>query len=267
MIVSNGMDMSVTSDRILVTLLLFFTSTLLCGQSLTLDELINFRKMEPMKLNDVLTKKNWDFSSSEKDPENGTSIITWAYGKSSYDEIAEAWLMLYSPQDDSHYSLLSYQIHDSKVYNAIKDRIDQYKMKLLESSVEENEISSTYQGQSITILITITPGETGPNSKYMIKVMTNALYEYMVLAKTMKDTEAEIKKRYYDGKYLFQSKTFSYAPICSDFALEQELYKVPPDEQVYVLEVYNKELYGNERVKVYCNGHTGYMDKTMLKDD
>lgn len=74
----------------------------------------------------------------------------------------------------------------------------------------------------------------------------------------------------YNGEYLYKTEVFSDAAIFFKYygttwevseSLDSIIYNVPDGHQVYVLK---KE--DDAAVKVYCDGYTGFMDKTLLRD-
>lgn len=66
----------------------------------------------------------------------------------------------------------------------------------------------------------------------------------------------------YFGKYLYKSKTFSYAVIYSDAELNNRLYEVDNDEFVLVVERINKGVF-----KIWYFGSYGYISASMLKNE
>lgn len=75
----------------------------------------------------------------------------------------------------------------------------------------------------------------------------------------------------YNGDYLYKTETFSDAAVFYRYysgwdlelseTLDSIIYNVPDGHYVYVLKKIDKEV-----VKIYCDGHTGYMDKSLLRD-
>lgn len=74
----------------------------------------------------------------------------------------------------------------------------------------------------------------------------------------------------YSGEYLYKTEVFSDAAIFYNYygttwevseSLDSIIYNVPDGHQVYVLKKIDDGV-----VKVYCDGHTGFIDKTLLRD-
>lgn len=234
------------------------------GQTLTLDELIKFQKSDFVAVNDILTSKGWDFSHSKKGDFGNYNTVTWAFEKNDFNE-ATGWLTLYTAEDSEN--ILSYQMHSSRIYNSIKTQIIEYKMKSISNSIEDNEISSVYQGQKYTITVSINSSEDKSNPHYVIGVISNDTYALIKLNEFLEnidqsgsddsgDDKVNIK---YGGSFLYKSKAFSYASVFEDIGLTERIYMVPPNHFVYII----SELRDN-KVRVFCNGKYGYMDKGML---
>jgi hypothetical protein len=243
------------------TLVILLIPSAIFGQSLALDDLIIFQRNDFVKTNDILTAKGWEFSHSKKAELGTYNTITWAFHKNEYDE-ALGWLTLYSDEDSEN--ILSYQMHNGKIYNQLKYQINLSKMKLVSSSVEDNKISSIYQGLSHTVTISITSGEDKSNPHYLIGVMTNKTYKIIKLNEFFESLDQSGKgetklNAKYDGEFIYKSKAFSYAQVFKDLDLTERVYMVPPDNYVYII----SELTGG-KVRVFCNGKYGYMNKSML---
>jgi len=233
------------------------------GQTLTLDELLNLQESDFVAANDMLLAKGWDFSHSTKGELGNYNIITWAFAKNDFNQ-ATGWLTMYS--DENSENILTYQMHSSKIYNAIKSKITAYKMRSISNTIEDNEISSIYQGTKYTVTVSVKSTEENLNPHYIIGVMSNKTYKLIKvneflenLDQSEQDENTELGNKAYDGEYLYKSKTISYAPIYKDIELTEKIYMVPPNHYVYVL----SEL-SNNKVTVLCNDKFGYMEKSML---
>ena len=242
----------------IVSFLIFLIPAFAFSQSLSFDDLIKFQKSDFVITNDLIIAKNWEFSHSKKGELDNYNTVTWAFQKNVYKE-ATAWLTLYTAEESKN--ILSYQMHSAKTYNQIKNQINAYKMKLLSNSIGDNEISSIYQGQSLTITISISSSEDKTNPHYIIGMMSNETYDLIKLNKFLEslDQSEKTTNTKYDGEFIYKSKAFSYAAIFKDIGFTDKIYMVPPDNYVYII----SELRDN-KVRVFCDGKYGYMDKGML---
>ena len=86
------------------------------------------------------------------------------------------------------------------------------------------------------------------------------------------DAEKELSEDLskYNGEYLYKTEVFSDAAIFYTYygttwevseSLDSIIYNVPDGHQIYVLKKVDDVVF-----KVYCDGHTGFMDKTLLRD-
>lgn len=87
---------------------------------------------------------------------------------------------------------------------------------------------------------------------------------------SLTEVEEEEDLSAYNGDYLYKTETFSDAAVFFTFygsswdtteSLDSIIYNVPDGHKVYVLKKYD-----NGIAKIYCDGHTGYMDKSLLRD-
>lgn len=247
-----------------ITVLLSVTPLLTWSQALTLDELIKLQKGDFVEVNDILTSKGWDFSHSKKGDFGNYNTVTWAFNKNDFNE-ASGWLTLYST--DNSESILSYQMHSSKIYNSIKNQINVYKMKSISNKIEDNEISSVYQGLKYTITVSIKSSADKSNPHYIFSIISNDTYALIKLNELLENVDQSGGDNYgddkvnsqYDGNFIYKSRAFSYAPVFKDIGLTDRIYMVPPDHFVYIIFELN-----DNKVRVFCNGKYGYMDKGML---
>jgi hypothetical protein len=237
------------------------------AQLLGLQDLIQLQQNDFVKINDLITSKGWEFSHSKKSELDKYNTVSWAYQKNDYGE-AIGWLTLYT--DEGSENILSYQIHSGDIYNAIKNQISSLGMRVINSSIKDNEISSVFQGKHYTITITITSDEDNANPQYLIGLLTNQTYSLAKISKFLENMDQsdnasndqlvkEVNSKY-GGSFIYKSLAYSYAPIFTDIGLTERIYMVPPEHYVYII----NELRDN-KLRVFCNGKHGYMDIGMLR--
>lgn len=253
-------------------MILFSTGSYAQGSaSFGLGELINFQKGDFVAINDIVTKRGWEFRSSTKKNSDDPSVVTWAFGASldaipyERDEVkAYAWLFLYTY--DNSVSYLSYQTHSAQSYTRIKDDIHKYGMKIVKNLVAENVVTTTYAGTNYVISVSISTRAGSVATIYLFTIYPKFLYEIGVTTETTDfySKNEQVDKSSLPEDFKLISKAFSYAQIYSDIGLTKAIYMVPPDDSVYII----RELNGsNEKiVYVYCNGNYGYMQKSMLRE-
>ena len=137
-------------------------------------------------------------------------------------------------------------------------------MKSISNKIEDNEISSIYQGQKYTVTVSINSSEDKSNPHYIIGVITNSMVKLNEFLESIDqrenegNTDDDINVKY-DGNFLYKSKAFSYAQIFKDIGLTERIYMIPPDHYVYIISELN-----DNKIRVFCNGKYGYMTKAML---
>ena len=148
-------------------------------QNLGLDDLIILQKSTFIDCNDFLSKKGWEFSNSTEGNEDSYSEVVWAFDK-TYGAKAVAWLRLqtYEGFENNIY----YQFHEKGIYSMIKDKINQYSMKLIESRVLDNSIYATYEGASYVVSLEIVSEVNSEHATYHAYVYNKDSYYLMKLA-------------------------------------------------------------------------------------
>lgn len=144
------------------------------GQGLSLEELIKIQKMKPTKVNDYLTKKEWIYSSSDKNEDY--SIVTWRYSERALTANAYPEFFLYeSSEGDKDDNYLKYYIYSNEVYSSIKSDIERLNLKEVDSSIEDDHLVSVYKGGGYHIILTAAASKY--SSKYIVEIMRHEVYD------------------------------------------------------------------------------------------
>lgn len=139
----------------LIYILLLITSLFnLQAQKLSLTDLTNLCNQRNWEdVNQSLISKRFTYYESEKGNSNKYSTITWSFNKNSYSDKAEAWLYLYTYEDQPN--KISYSVFNKESYSLIQNSIKSAGFNLTDSKILDNEIISTYG-----------------NSNYILKIST-----------------------------------------------------------------------------------------------
>lgn len=264
---------SLSKARSLINLVLLFAllnPILSNGQALSLDELLSIKKSDFVTINDKLISKGWNYSDSYKGQKSGEleefSSVVWAYEMTDAKK-ATGWLSFFVAQNNS---FVVYEFYSATIYDVIRKQITANGLKQIKNSIEQSKIQIVYQGSQFTIQISIESLSDKGFPRYLISVYSNNVYKVVELEELLnavgrsplnqqRESIKSVVDQGYDGSYLYKSKAYSLAPIYKDFAGRIQLYKVPPDHFVYVL----SEMVDN-KIRVYCDGNFGYMDKSFL---
>ena len=175
--------------KIKIFILLSLFSLTSYSQNLTLDEVVALRKKDIANVEEFLTAKNWSYIGSNAPQSDNLGNARFAYGKSNYDDKAEAFIKyLYS--ENTGRKRISLQIHKKDKYNLYLARIKTLGCKLIKSKISDNGIEKIYQGATTTFIIDVkTQSEeysSATKTIYHFFIIENSDYEV-----NFKDEEIE----------------------------------------------------------------------------
>ena len=165
-----------TCRNYLILTFIFLTafSHTVFSQKIGLDELLYLQKKSFIEINDFLVGKGWEFSHSKQGDYDEYSVVFWAL-KKTFEGKAKGWFTLYYA--NSEQNIISYQIHNKDYYSEIKSKINAYKMKTIDSGIEENRIYSIHEGVNYIIKLTIESEEQNENTLYHVNIFHRETYE------------------------------------------------------------------------------------------
>ncbi len=134
---------------------LFFTLITLSASSsaqlLSLGELTSMANKENWETVDrYLMSKGWTYFDSEN--EESYKKITWSFKKANYDDRAQGWFYLFTI--DGLPSMVSYTMLNKKHYLSIGASLPATGYKLVNSTIENGEIYSTYRSNKYLVVLT-----------------------------------------------------------------------------------------------------------------
>jgi antitoxin component YwqK of YwqJK toxin-antitoxin module len=138
----------------IVTYIIF---TALCcsnsyAQKLSLTDLTNLcNKKNWEDVNQTLLAKNWTYYDSEKGSTYKYNTITWSFNKDYYNDKAQGWFYLYTYEGFPN--KISYSVFNKESYSLIQNSISTAGFKLVDSEIEDNEVTSTYGNGFYTLTI------------------------------------------------------------------------------------------------------------------
>lgn len=180
----------------LLLLFLLTVSSFAFGQNLTLSELFSIcNKSNWDEVNEYLLKKGWEYHESTKGDNEHYSTITWAYNKEYYSDKAQGWFYLYTYEGLPN--KLSYSFFNKQSYNTIKSGVTAAGMKLVDNSIEDNELVTKYSGANFFVSI-----RTAKREKEESYSGDNSItaYSVVVIKKTgVYDSDNGKKTDYYEG--------------------------------------------------------------------
>ncbi|AKQ46410.1 hypothetical protein TH63_13515 [Rufibacter radiotolerans] len=140
-------------NKILLLFCFFLIQTLTClGQRLTLPELINLCERQGWEsVNNSLLNKGWIYHESNKGDSENFSTITWSFNKEHYSNKAQGWFYLYTYKGRP--SKLGISVFNKPAYVAIYNGLSAAGFKLTKSSIEDDQVISTYANPSFYLNI------------------------------------------------------------------------------------------------------------------
>ncbi|MBF9255794.1 hypothetical protein I2I11_21020 [Pontibacter sp. 172403-2] len=116
-----------------------FLSVPVWAQRLSFKNLLKFREMEPVTINQKLSKKGWQFMSDEKPTAGMMGKAVWAFQPSG--EEATAWCVLY--YSDRSPSSILYNLYGGTAINAINKihrKVRRRSMEVLEEGHQVDRV-------------------------------------------------------------------------------------------------------------------------------
>ncbi|MHB1278759.1 MAG: toxin-antitoxin system YwqK family antitoxin [Bacteroidia bacterium] len=111
-----------------------------------LTELMKFCEAKNWEYaNQKLADLKWTYSSSSKGSYNEESKITWAYGLNQYNDKAEAWLYLFTIENDP--VKVVYEVFSDESFNKLKKSLPTHGFKLVKNSIEDEALVLKYENK------------------------------------------------------------------------------------------------------------------------
>jgi len=161
------------------------------------------------EVNENLLKKGWDYYNSSKGDDTHYSTIIWSFNKNAYSDKAQGWLHLYTYEDQPN--KITYSFFNKASYNTIKGGITAAGLKLIDNSIDDNEITSKYANARFIATI-----KTGKREKEEDSYDDNSIIEYtvsIVKKSGIYDSDNGLKKVYDDGGNLASEYTLKDGSI------------------------------------------------------
>jgi antitoxin component YwqK of YwqJK toxin-antitoxin module len=214
--------------KLILFVIIFFTNFTAQSQKLSLNELFTLcNKPNWDEVNEYILKKGWEYHESSKGDDTHYNTITWSYEKEYYGEKAKGWFYLYTY--NSLPNKISYTFFNKVSYTTIKNGITAAGMKLVDNSIEDNEIYTKFEGSSFIVTVSTAKRE---KEKGYYKDNSITAYSVDVIKKAgVYDTDNGLKKTYDD-----------FGNLESEFTLKNGLLHGPANAY-----------YSNGKIKVKSN--------------
>lgn len=179
--------------KILNVIILICVAQKLFSQNLSLNELFTLcNKSDWDIVNEYMLKKGWDYHQSSKGDDEHYNTITWSYNKDSYSDKAQGWFYLYTYEGMPN--KISYSFFNKPSYNTIKTGITSAGMKLIDNSIEDNEIIVKYSNSNF--IVTLKTAKREKEESYYSDNSITA-YNVIVIKKSgIYDKDNGLKKTY-----------------------------------------------------------------------
>jgi antitoxin component YwqK of YwqJK toxin-antitoxin module len=165
------------------------------AQKLTLADLISIsNKKNWQDVNQFLMAKGWDYYESERGDTYKYNIITWSYKKEFDSDKASAWFYLYTYEGFPN--KIRYSVFNKESYSFIQNSITPLGFKLVNSEIEDDELTSTFSGLNHNLEI-ITEKRT--KEGYYLDNVSFTAYTIVLINKAgIYDPDNGRKYEYYD---------------------------------------------------------------------
>jgi len=165
------------------------------SQNLSLNELFALcNKSNWDEVNEYLLKKGWEYHESTKGDDTHYNTITWSYNKEYYGNKAQGWFYLYTYE--GYPNKIGYSFFNKPSYNTIKSGIISAGMKLIDNSIEDNEIITKYAGTNFIVTVTTEKREK-EESYFDYDKNSVTAYSVVVIKKAgVYDNDNGLKKTY-----------------------------------------------------------------------
>ena len=141
--------------RLIFSILLMLLCNIIYSQNLSFEEISKLRKKNFTEVEEFLASKNWILIASNMDVSKELDNVVFAYKKSIINDEAESFLTYHFTEHSSKRKRVAVQIHNIEIYKNYLSKIKSYGCKLINSSVEEEQIKKVYQGATTTFIITV----------------------------------------------------------------------------------------------------------------
>lgn len=138
--------------RLCLSITILLVNVTAHSQNLSLKELFTIcNKPNWDEINEYILKKGWDYYESSKGDGTYYNTITWSYQKEYYGDKAKGWFYLYTYE--GYPNKIVYTCFNKPSYNTIKNGISSAGMKLIDNSIEDNEIITKYSGTNFIVTV------------------------------------------------------------------------------------------------------------------
>lgn len=137
------------------------------AQNLTMNQLVNMRKMDVGGVTNILNQKNWEFIDADEETDDILGNVSFAYQKSVYDDNATSFLSYYF-SEELQIKRISIQVNSRLKYNEYLSAIKKFGCKDIGSKVIDGKIYQLYQGATTSFIISngITQNSYNVNTSY-----------------------------------------------------------------------------------------------------
>lgn len=174
-------------------IILLLSSSVSYSQKITIAELFSIcNKGNWDEVNEYLLNKGWEYHQSSKGDDEHYNTITWSFNKEYDSEKAQGWFYLYTYQGMPN--KVGYSFSNKASYNLIKSGISTAGLKLIDNSIEDNELISNYSG--LTFLVTLKTSKTEIEDSYSDNRSVTMHFITVIKKAGVYDTENGLKKFY-----------------------------------------------------------------------
>lgn len=122
------------------------------SQKLTISDLtVLCSKKTWSEVNSIITKKGWNYHSSEQGDFESFNEVNWAFELNRYDDKAKGWVTLYTYEGLP--SKISYEVFNKNSFTIIENSIKAAGFKLTTTEILDNEVIAEYANKEYYLTV------------------------------------------------------------------------------------------------------------------
>lgn len=122
------------------------------SQKLTISDLtLLCSKKTWSEVNSIITKKGWNYHSSEQGDFESFNEVNWAYDLNMYDDKAKGWVTLYTYEGLP--SKISYEVFNKNSFTIIENSIKAAGFKVTSTEILDNQVIAEYANKEYYLTV------------------------------------------------------------------------------------------------------------------
>lgn len=259
-------------------LLIILISQTCISQNLKITDLTTLcNKKNWEGVNQNLIAKGWNFYESKKGDSFEYNTITWSFKKDNYNDKAQGWLHLYTIENNPN--KIVYSFFNKASYLVFKNSIAPAGFKLVDNTIEDNELVSTYSSSLFDLNVTtkkITDDDLLNSSKtgYVIIISKKQITYQQAQKKSNSKFNYTIRNKntldWLDSNPEYREANELYVEIDGKEYIYGNNIKLLPGKHLLtetVIFVKDKSINANDQLEIFINKDGSIMTNDQVEID